>query len=337
MRPYMASSAILPTMNLVDSLLLFHKDCPPHVWTSPHPHADHQIFSGTLKICSTGMTMSADTDHVLSCREHINTIQAFLCCPSNFLSIIVSLSATLFMNTRKKNKSTHPGVPDMTPSQLSSSGLSRIPAARSKKGPTKDQQIAALKDELKTLRELISSVSCLNFDSSLEYHNALINPFISCRTVQTCVQEVTIRCKLHKVRVATLNPQPIRRRSRPLQGAQSARPLVRLARHRSGYFNRSPCFHFNSISRLRRMRAIDPFESSSMAHAGATGLVDDWRTKIASPVYRTTSPLQTPDYDTSLLSPTSSTTKVSVASTRGPFSAYVRITSITLHLLTYGP
>jgi hypothetical protein len=145
-----------------------------------------------------------------------------------------------------------------------------------------------------------------------------------------------IRRKLHKVRVATLNPQPTRRRSRPLRGVQSARPPVQLAQHQSKYFNRSPYFRFNSVSRLRRSRAIDPFESSSMAHAGATGLVDDWRTRIASPVYRPTSRLQTPDCDTSLLSPMSSTTKVSCASTPGPFSTYVRIMSIALHLLTYG-
>ena len=80
--------------------------------------------------------------------------------PSNLLFIIVSLSTTPFMkpNTRKKNKSTHPGIPNMTPSQLSSAGLSHTPATRHKK-QTKDQQIAALKDELRTVRELISNVT----------------------------------------------------------------------------------------------------------------------------------------------------------------------------------
>jgi len=78
-------------------------------------------------------------------------------------------------------------------------------------------------------------------------------------------------------------------------------------------------------TRLKRSRAIDPFESSSMAHAGATGLVDDWRTKIISP-YGTASPrsltlnLRTPDPNASLLSPTSSTTMISCASTPSPFS-----------------
>ena len=65
------------------------------------------------------------------------------------------------MNTRKKNKSRHPGIPDMTPSQLASAGLSRVQNTRraSAKKPTKDQQIATLQDELRAVRELISNVS----------------------------------------------------------------------------------------------------------------------------------------------------------------------------------
>jgi len=78
-------------------------------------------------------------------------------------------------------------------------------------------------------------------------------------------------------------------------------------------------------TKLKRLRAIDPFESSSMAHAGATSLVDDWQTKIISP-YGTASPwsltlnLWTPDPNASLLSPTSSTTMISCVSTLSPFS-----------------
>lgn len=46
---------------------------------------------------------------------------------------------------------------------------------------------------------------------------------------------------------------------------------------------------------------MDPFESSSMAHAGATGLTDDWRMRIAPPYGTSFSqPLilgpQAPDY-----------------------------------------
>ena len=67
------------------------------------------------------------------------------------------------MNTRRKNKAAHPGIPDMTPSQLSSAGLSRTSNTRrpSNKKLTKDQQIAALRDELRAAQELISSVTIL--------------------------------------------------------------------------------------------------------------------------------------------------------------------------------
>lgn len=60
------------------------------------------------------------------------------------------------MNTRVKNKSAHPGVPDMSASQLSAAGLSRTSGKRKM---TKDQQIMALKDELRAAKEAISSVS----------------------------------------------------------------------------------------------------------------------------------------------------------------------------------
>ena len=64
------------------------------------------------------------------------------------------------MVTRKKNQSTHPGVPDMTQLQLASAGLSHaqnVPRS-SKKKPTKDQQIAALKKELRAAQELMLDV-----------------------------------------------------------------------------------------------------------------------------------------------------------------------------------
>ena len=140
---------------------------------SPHLYAGCQLSSSTLKICSTGMTRSAEMDHVPSCREHINITQALLCYPNLLLFIFVSLSVTPSMNTRKKNKSKHPGIPDMTPSQLSSAGLSHAPATR-RRGPTKDQQITALKDELRDLRELISNVT--RFTLSLVCNIRLTDP-----------------------------------------------------------------------------------------------------------------------------------------------------------------
>jgi len=62
------------------------------------------------------------------------------------------------MNTRKKNKSAHPGVPDMTRSQLASTGLSRRCHQPAKK-KTKDQQIAALQEELRITREYLASTN----------------------------------------------------------------------------------------------------------------------------------------------------------------------------------
>ena len=79
---------------------------------------------------------------------------------------------------------------------------------------------------------------------------------------------------------------------------------------------------------VKRTRGIDPFESSSMVHPGATGLVDDWRTKIISP-YGTASPrsltlnLRTPDRNASPLSPTSSTTVMSRVSTPSPLNVVI--------------
>ena len=131
------------------------------------------------------MTTFTETDHVPSSSENINT--ARVCYRPSYhpqlLSIAHQLSATPSppsMKTRKKNQTAHPGIPDMTPSQLLSAGLSRTSNTRrssntssrssntssrssstSSKKLTKDQQIAALNDELRAIRELISSVSWL--------------------------------------------------------------------------------------------------------------------------------------------------------------------------------
>lgn len=126
----------------------------------------------------------AEMDHVLFCREGIYTAQVFSVSPHHrFLFIIILLSATRSMKTRQKNKSTNPGAPDMTPSQLRSAGLShttnaRPPSTTSKK-PTKDQQIAALKNELRAAQELISSVNYFPLLSSQHAHKSVsfIDPF----------------------------------------------------------------------------------------------------------------------------------------------------------------
>lgn len=77
-------------------------------------------------------------------------------------------------------------------------------------------------------------------------------------------------------------------------------------------------FVLTTHARLKRSRAIDPFESSAMVHSGATGLVDDWRTKMVSP-YGTASPrsltlhLRTPDHNALPCSPMSSSSMTSVS------------------------
>jgi hypothetical protein len=106
---------------------------------------------------------STETDHVLLPPEHLNTAQFFSVSSQSRLSLIaLHLFATLLMpsNTRQKNKSAHPGAPDMTPSQLLSTGLAPPPNARRvPKKLSKDQQIAALKDELRAAQELVLSVA----------------------------------------------------------------------------------------------------------------------------------------------------------------------------------
>jgi hypothetical protein len=66
------------------------------------------------------------------------------------------------MNTHRKNKSAHPGTPDMTLSQLTLAGLSHAQNTRHpppNRKPTKDQQIAALEDKLRAAQELISNIT----------------------------------------------------------------------------------------------------------------------------------------------------------------------------------
>jgi len=112
--------------------------------------------------CSIAMTISAKMDHVPFYQTH-KYGPVFSGLPRYCLIFIaLPLSAVLStpsMVTRKKNKSAHPGLPDMTPSQRASAGLSRAQGARSSnKKLTKDQQISALNDEVQELRELILSV-----------------------------------------------------------------------------------------------------------------------------------------------------------------------------------
>lgn len=103
--------------------------------------------------------------------QHINTAQFSswsLQCPP--ISIPPSLSTTLSppspsttlspsmapLTTRSKNKTTHPGAPDMTPSQRSSAGL---PPAKKPAKLSQAKELAALKAELRAAQEIILNVS----------------------------------------------------------------------------------------------------------------------------------------------------------------------------------
>ncbi|KAF9642383.1 hypothetical protein BDM02DRAFT_3133127 [Thelephora ganbajun] len=180
------------------------------------------------------------------------------------------------MNTRQKNKSAHPGIPDMTPSQLTSAGLSHAQDAHrpSKKKLTKDQQIAALRDELRVTRELV--VSNNRSEEVPMDTGGDTDPGTDVEEFETAVVGTK-----RKVSSGTAG----------------------------------------STSKLKRSRAIDPFEFSSMVHPGATGLVDNWRTKITPPP-GTPSPrsftfnFQTPDRNTMSPSPMSSRTMSSISTPR---------------------
>jgi len=61
------------------------------------------------------------------------------------------------MKTRTKNQTAHPAVPVMTPAQLSAAGISQSQPKRPKK-QTKDQQIAALKEDLHAAQKMLQVV-----------------------------------------------------------------------------------------------------------------------------------------------------------------------------------
>ena len=149
--------------------------------------------------------MPTETDHVPQNGPHAIGSKTYKYCPK-YLCIVaaifylssrplpsfidISLSHfTSLMKTRGKNKTKHPGIPDMTPSQLSATGLSRTPATRQKK-QTKNQEIASLKDELCSLQELISSVSHLALSDT--YCTALTITLFS-RAVPTHMQNMTVQ------------------------------------------------------------------------------------------------------------------------------------------------
>ena len=142
------------------------------LWQPRNPAYTSHLLSMSMRGRPRGQTAVICASLKLSCPPtwntfcptgHINTHQ-FLSELLQYrplsLSIHLLLSAVLSMpsvTTRQKNKTSHPGAPDMTPSQLASAGIACT--KNSKKAPSKDQQIAALKEELRAAQEAISNVS----------------------------------------------------------------------------------------------------------------------------------------------------------------------------------
>ena len=157
---------------------------------------------------SIAMAMSTEMDHVPFYQTH-KYGPVFSGSPRyRLIFIALPLSAVLStpsMVTRKKNKSAHPGLPDMTPSQRASAGLSHARGARSSnKKPTKDQQISALNDEVQELRELILSVC----------YFSLCRPYSLCShlfpsSVPTSMQHVVKTHKFYLTQAVIRTPQLI--------------------------------------------------------------------------------------------------------------------------------
>lgn len=167
-------------------------------------------------------TMSTETDHAPSYQTPKYDL-LFLNLPQRPLifiplSIVFSPSIlTLSMITRKKNKTAHPGIPDMTPLQLASAGISHPRTARrSSKKLTKDQQIAALRDKLRAAEELI-----LNARYFILYPSNLIHAHV-CPFSRARWTTAVHRHRL--MQVATPSLRPISRKRRLSLQVQNARP-----------------------------------------------------------------------------------------------------------------
>ena len=85
------------------------------------------------------------------------------------LSVAPSVPPMPPMTTRKQNKSAHPGIPDMTPSQLLAVGLPpTTPRVSGKvKKLTKDQQIALLTEQLRASQGISSGEGPLHGSADL--------------------------------------------------------------------------------------------------------------------------------------------------------------------------
>lgn len=170
---------------------------PPHVLLPPRQVSLSASTSSHLRTCTTRRLCiriprtrrrfpSTEMDHVASHQvdkydpNFSSSLQHRLI---HILFIALPLSATpsaSMVGTRGKNKSAHPGIPDMTPSQLASAGLPPAKTTRrapnklrpGKKLSVKDQQIADLQEELRVAQETIVIFSPL-------YRSTMLTVFLT--------------------------------------------------------------------------------------------------------------------------------------------------------------
>jgi hypothetical protein len=165
----------------------------------------------------------------------------------------------------------------MTASQLVSSGLRRNkgtdpPPA---KKLTNTQQIALLREQLRVAKEELSNVS--RPLTSLYTHPADTTPQTHLRKNVTHDNQNQLGSS-GDTELATDHEDAVTVGVKRRAGESSGRKYVFIFIHLTG---RPSLTH---SQRLKRSRAIDPFQSSGMVNSRSTGLVDDWRTRLQSPL-----------------------------------------------------
>ena len=126
---------------------------------SPQSYAGHHRLEQTTRIRTKSRQHHPPKRTTFYYTRRINIAHRLTQFPQPhpiFITFLLSATrlAVPMANTRKKNKSVHPGAPDMTPSRLAAAGLSHLSKTRRPpKQLTKDQRIAALEEELRIARE----------------------------------------------------------------------------------------------------------------------------------------------------------------------------------------
>lgn len=237
MRGRLSSPRFTPHCDLValNISLLVGLPSFSYVLMSPFFYSDSHIFDQTKTICTPSQRRCHPKWTAFPRPEDINTAQP---CPQlpqyPLIFIYLLLSVALLkppMNTRRKNKTKHPGAPDMTPSQLASAGLPHTPRMRRplSKKKTKDQQLAAMREEMLAKDEEIHAqrhlLSVSSFASCACIHCNGIKLFIS--AILIAPQHMATVSEDHRTMLAAiLTLRPMLKR---LRQARNARPRCRLA------------------------------------------------------------------------------------------------------------